>query len=95
MAAKLKGKLIPSGFVVMETYNVELDIPKELQTAFEENPEKFIGQFLRENGKKVNSIQIIKSDSKTVSAKGVRRARVNHYFHIVYPARESSGWICA
>jgi len=95
MAKKLKGKLLPTGFVVMETYDVQLDIPPELQAAFEKDPEKLIRQFLRENGQKVNSVQVMKSDGKTASAKATRRARRDHWFHIVYPRNERSGWICA
>ncbi len=93
MTKKLTGKVAPTGFVVMETYSVQIDIPAELQAAFEKNPEKFIRQFLRENGQKVNSIQITKSDRVdfTAASKARRRAQ---WFHIVYPPEEKSDWIC-
>jgi hypothetical protein len=93
MTKKLTGKLAPTGFVVMETYNVHLDIPVELQAAFEKNPEKFIRQFLRENGQKVNSVRVMKSVGKTISGKATRRRR-DHWFHIIFPKNERSGWIC-
>jgi hypothetical protein len=95
MAKKLKGKLVQTGFVVMEIYDVQLDIPSELQAEFKNNPEKFIRQFLRENGHKVNSVQVMKSDGKSVSVKAARRARRDRWFHIVYPPHERFGWICA
>jgi hypothetical protein len=97
MAKKLTGKLVQSGFAVMETYDVQLEIPQELQSAFDKDPGKFIRQFLRENGQTVNSVRVMQPDGKTASAKQKRhgRQRSNHWFHLVYPGNERSGWICA
>lgn len=79
----------------METYDVQLDIPMELRAEFDKAPEKYFRQFLRENGQTVNSIQVMKSDGKSAATKVARRARRDHWFHIVYSPTERSGWICA
>jgi hypothetical protein len=90
---ELHGKIVQSGFVVMETYDVELQIPPELEEKFKRNPEELIAQFLRQQGQEVNSVQVVRDSTET--AISPRRARRDHYFHIVYPDNERSGWICA
>ena len=95
MAKAITGKLALKGFVVMETYDVQMDIPPELQAAFDKDPEKHIRAFLRKSGQKVNSVQVMSSSKGAAAATVTRRARRNHWFHIVYPPNERSGWICA
>ena len=93
MTKNISGKVIKSGFVVMETYEINLDIPKESEADYKKSPEKFVEQLLRENGHEVNSVQFMKSDRVHFTEKSKMRRRAQ-WFHIVYPPEEKSDWIC-
>jgi len=93
MKSEISGMVNKTGFVVMETYEIELNIPKEAETKYKKSPEKFVAELLRKQGHEVNSVQIMNSERVHFSKKSKARARAQ-WFHIVYPPEERSDWIC-
>ena len=78
------------GFTVVETNEVNVELNEADEKAFASNPEEVIERLLKESGQVVNRVSILKPSTLPKNA----RAR-DHWFHIVYPDNERSGWICA
>lgn len=89
------GKLTRTGFLVMETYDVHLDVPSDQKAALEADLEKYIRQFLLAHGQTVNAVQIMQYEGPHTPTQAARKVRRDHWFHIVYPENERSGWLCA
>lgn len=89
-----------TGFAVVEVINLEMQLNDADQKAFEKDPEAVVQRLLEESGQVVNRMMLTKDfierhnlqdGTKVVP----RLMKANHYYHIVYPNNERSGWICA
>lgn len=78
------------GFNTVEINQVSMDLNEADEKAFAQNPEEVIKRLLTEAGEAVNRITLMKPENLPENA----RPR-NHWYHIVYPDNERSGWICA
>ena len=89
-----------SGFAVIEIVDLQMDLNEEDQKQFDQEPEAVIQRLLEESGQTVNRMMLTKdfierhSTAKDPETAPRLRPRSHHY-HIVYPANERSGWICA
>ena len=86
MARKSSSKLRQTGSIVMERYNVRLTSAQ--RRLFNADPDSFARRFLKKSGHEVRRVLLIKR-----AGVGYKRAR-DHWYHIVYPPEERSGWIC-
>jgi hypothetical protein len=93
MIRKISGKLVQSGFVVVEEYTGQVHIPRELWADFQKNPEKYLRKFLQENGQKVNSVRLVRPAKGKPSGVVTRKRKGPHWYHVVYPENERSQWI--
>jgi hypothetical protein len=80
------------GCVEMEKYEVQLDLATEQKEHFAADPHALIKNFLEQQGHEVNHILLTE---KIIA--GIRGGSITMMgsYHIVYPPREKSGWICA
>lgn len=89
-----------TGFAVVEVIDLEMQLNDTDKKAFEQNPEAVVQRLLEESGQEVNRMMLTRSfiekhsKSKDTGMTPMLMKR-DHYYHIVYPANERSGWICA
>lgn len=89
-----------TGFAVVEVIDFDMQLNEADQKAFEKDPEAVVQRLLEESGQTVNRMMLTSNFIERYKAKDgtkvVPRLRMaNHYYHIVYPGNERSGWICA
>jgi hypothetical protein len=89
---RLRGKLVPKGYLVIESSKAELSIPTSLQAAFQKNPEKVLAQYLKSQGQVVNGVRIARKPASGTSVR-MRRRFSGHWYHIISPASERSWWL--
>ena len=77
------------GFSVLETHEITLDLNAEDEKRFADNAEEIIRRLLVAAGHEVNRVTLLKREQLPENA----RLR-DHWYHIVYPPNERSGWIC-
>ncbi len=77
------------GVSVIETYEIGLDLNPEDQKRFDANPEETIRRLLIAAGHEVNRITLMKRAQQRENARPS-----DHWYHIVYPPNEKSGWFC-
>jgi hypothetical protein len=86
----------------IEIYDMDILFSDEDKERFLQDPPEYLKELLEREGHKVNRLFVTtdfasrareeKTTSQGATAEGDMRA---HWFHIVYPANEQSGWICA
>ena len=89
---QLRGKLVPKGYLVIESAKAKLSIPTSLQAAFQKNPEKVLAQYLKSQGQVVNGVRIARRPGSGTTTR-MRQRFSGHWYHIVSPASERSWWI--